>query len=114
MVDIETRQRAKRIAQRRGLGGLANDTKWQEFFLQMTGSAVALEIKFIHDECTFVNRIVWSPSENYIEGTGMGPELFIFIEWVRSSKVNELLAAARTVGLECDVSNELATVYGYR
>jgi hypothetical protein len=114
MVDVETRQRAKRIAERRGLGGMANDTKWREFFLKIAGATFPLEVKFIHEEHAFVNKSVWVPSENYIEGTGMGPELFVFIEWVRSSRVGELVAISREVGLECNVDGENAKVYGYR
>ena len=114
MADIESRQRAKRIAQRRGLGGMANDTKWREFFVRANDAAIPLEVKFIYEDSAFVNRAVWTPSEHYVEGTGMGPELFVFIEWVRSSCVNELLAIARTVGLECDADDAMATVYGYR
>ena len=114
MIDIDSRQRAKRIAERRGLGGMANDTKWREFFVQIAGVPIPFEVKFIHEERVFVNNSVWSPAENYIEGTGMGPELFVFLEWVRSVKVGELLAVSRAVGLECKVEGERATVYGYR
>jgi|GEM_PF-2391254 len=114
MADTESRQRAKRIAQRRGLGGMANDTKWLEFFLPIVEAAIPLEVKFIHEEKVFVNRSVFIPTGYYIEGTGMGPELFIFIEWVRSNRVNELLTLARAVGLECHVYDDKATVYGYR
>jgi hypothetical protein len=58
---------------------------------------------------------VWSPSENYIEGSGgMGPELFVFVEWVRSQALKEMQAAAAAIGLECEVREGKATVYGYR
>jgi hypothetical protein len=62
----------------------------------------------------FQNGSVWSPSENYIEGSGMGPELFVFVEWVRSQFVEEVRAAAATIGLEHQVADGKATVYGYR
>jgi hypothetical protein len=114
MSNLEARQRAKRIAQRRGLGALANDTKWREFFSRMIERRVPLEVKILYEEDTFQNRCVWSPSENYIEGSGMGPELFVFIEWVRSQSVDELQEVAATVGLECEVTPGKATVYGYR
>ena len=47
MVDVESRQRAQSIAQPRGLGGLANDTKWSEFFAEIVSARVAVEIKLI-------------------------------------------------------------------
>jgi hypothetical protein len=114
MADNEARQRANRIVQERGLGALANDTKWREFFEQVKGQRVPLEVKFITEERSFQNGIVWSPAENYIEGSGMGPELFVFIEWVRSPALTEVQRAAITVGLECEVGDGEATVYGYR
>lgn len=114
MADIEARQKAKRIAQERGLGGLANDTKWREFFSQIVQRKLPLEVKIICREKTFQNLRVWTPVENYLEGSGMGPELFIFIEWVRSRAVEEIQAVASSVGLECEVREGAATVYGYR
>ena len=44
----------------------------------------------------------------------MGPELFVFIEWVRSQALEEMQAAAAAIGLECEVRDGKATVYGYR
>jgi hypothetical protein len=114
MADIEARQKAKRIAQERGLVGLANDTKWLEFFTQVMERQLALEVKIIYEEDVFQNHRVWSPSENYLEGSGMGPELFIFIEWVRSQSVNEIQAIATSVGLECELRDGKVVVYGYR
>jgi len=115
MVDVESRQRAKSIVQRRGLGALANDTKWGEFFARVRKESVPVEIKLIDDERTFKCGAVWSPVTNYIEGGGgLGPVLYIFVEWVRSSSVEKTQAAAAAIGLECEVSNGMATVYGYR
>ena len=114
MVDTEARQRAKRIASERGLGGLANDTKWREFFAQVKERQMSLEVKLLYEELPIQNSRVWCPVTNYLEGTRMGPELFVFIEWVRSQAVNELQAAALTAGLECEVHDGKATIYGYR
>jgi hypothetical protein len=115
MVDVESRQKAKSIAQRRELGALANDTKWGEFFKLVQQEAIPVEIKLINDESVFQCGVVWSPVRNYIEGGGgMGPVLYVFVEWVRSSAAEKLKAAATEVGLECQVSDGMATVYGYR
>ena len=114
MVDIEARQKAKRIVQERGLGGLANDTKWREFFALVQEQQISMEVKLINEELFFQNSRVWSPVENYLKGTRMGPELFVFIEWVRSQAAKELQTTAVTVGLECEVCDGKATVYGYR
>ena len=114
MADTRARQRAKRIVQERGLGALANDTKWREFFRCVSAQRLSLEVKILYEELPFQNGCVWSPSENYLEGSGMGPELFVFIEWVRSQALEEIQAAATVVGLECEVRDGKATVYGYR
>jgi hypothetical protein len=114
MADIKSRQRAKRIVQERGLGALANDTKWREFFGRMNAQPIPLEVKLLYEEIPFLCGRVWSPSENYLEGSGMGPELFVFIEWVRSQSLEEIQAAAVAVGLECEIRDGKATVYGYR
>jgi hypothetical protein len=114
MVGTEARQKAKRIVEERGLGGLANDTKWREFFTHVAEQKLPLEVKVIYEEKSFENLRVWSPAENYLEGSGMGPELFVFVEWVRSQAVDKIQAIALCVGLECDVRDGAATVYGYR
>lgn len=115
MVDVESRQRARSIAQRRGLGGLANDTKWSEFFAAIVAARVPVEIKLIDINETFGCGVVWSPVAGYVEGAGhMGPVLYVFIEWVRSSAIEQVKTAARAAGLECEVNAEAATVYGYR
>jgi len=115
MVDVEARQRARSIAQSRGLGGLANDTKWAEFFAAIVALRAAVEIKLIDSDQVFGCGVVWTPVPGYVEGAGnMGPVLYTFIEWVRSSAVEQVAAAARTVGLEVDVRDQFVTVYGYR
>ena len=75
---------------------------------------IPLEVKLIYEESSFLNGSVWSPAENYIEGSGMGPELFIFVEWVRSPALEEMQAAAAEIGLECNLHDGKATIYGYR
>lgn len=115
MVDVESRQRARSIVQRRGLGGLVNDTKWAEFFARIVAARVPLEIKLIDIDEVFGCGAVWSPVAGYVEGAGnMGPVLYVFIEWVRSSAIEQVASAARSAGLECDMGAEAATVYGYR
>jgi hypothetical protein len=114
MADTKSRNRAKRIVQDRGLGALANDTKWREFFSQAIAQRVPLEVKLLYEESPSKNGCVWSPSENYLEGSGIGPELFVFIEWVRSQSLEEMQTMAVAVGLECEISDGKATVYGYR
>jgi hypothetical protein len=50
---------------------------------------------------------------NYIDSKN-GPELFVFVEWVRSSAVEEISRIAGTVGLHYFVGDVDVTVYGYR
>jgi hypothetical protein len=114
MDDVDRRNGAKRIAQARGLGGVTNDTKWGEFLGEVIAQNIPVEVKILYEELPFECRCIWCPSTNYIEGTGMGPELFVFIEFVRSSKAMTVQSIAAAVGLECEVHEGLATVYGYR
>jgi hypothetical protein len=115
MADMDARNRAKRIAQARGLGAMANDTKWREFFSEVIAQKVTMDVKLLYEELPFVCGIVWSPATNHIEGPGgMGPELFVFIEWVRSTEATKVQGIAAAIGLECQVHNGLATIYGYR
>jgi hypothetical protein len=114
MVDVDVRNRAKRIAQARGLGGMANDTKWREFFSDLIAQKIPVDVKLLYEELSFECRSVWSPATNYLEGTGMGPELFVFIEWVRSSETVKIQSIAAAAGLECEVHDGFATIYGYR
>lgn len=115
MVAVDARNRAKRLAQARGLGAMANDTKWREFFSQVIAQNIPMEVKLLYEELPFECERIWSPTKNYIEGRGgMGPELFIFIEWVRSTEAMKVRVVAAAAGLECDVHHGVATVYGYR
>ena len=115
MTDARSRQRAKRIAQERGLGALANDTKWREFFCHSQARGIPLEVKLLYEELPFQAGSIWSPAEDYIEGGGgMGPELLVFVEWVRSPELDEMKAAASAIGLEIEERNRKATIYGYR
>jgi hypothetical protein len=114
MADLKARQRAKQLASRRNLSALANDTKWREFFSEVTARGVPLEIKLLDGPEIFPCKTVWSPSLNYIEGGSMGPYLFVYLEYVTSSKVDELASIANSVGLECIVEGSKATVHGYR
>lgn len=94
---------------------MANDTKWREFFSEVIAQNIPMEVKLLYEELPFECGRVWSPSQNYIEGdSGMGPELFVFIEWVRSTDAMKVRIAAAAIGLEYEVYDGLATVYGYR
>lgn len=115
MVDVEARHRARAIVQRRALGALANDTKWAEFFSRISEAAIPVEIKLIDDEHVFKCGAIWTPVDNYVEGgDGMGPVLCVFVEWVRSNSVEQMQAAAVAVGLEYELNNHVATIFGYR
>jgi hypothetical protein len=114
MVDLKARQRAKQLASQVNLSALANDTKWKEFFSAVTTRKVPLEIKLLDGPEVFPCETVWSPSPNYVEGGAMGPYLFVYVEYVSSSNIDELLNIAGSVGMECIVEGNKATVYGYR
>jgi len=114
MVDIESRTKARRISNEKNLAALANDTKWSEFFSEAHAREMKFEVKFIDVETpTKVGRI-WIPAQNYIEGIGSGPELFVFIEWVRSINIEEVSELARIVGLEHFEIEGKVIVYGYK
>ena len=113
MTDIKARRRARRIAQERGLADFANDTKWRKFFARAAGR-IPLEVKLLYEDIPSPHGLVWIPAENYVEANVIGPELFVFIEWVRSEALVELQAAAAAVGLECQVRDGKGTIYGYR
>ncbi len=114
MADIKARQRAKRMAQERGFGALANDTKWRELLVRLQTRQIPVEVKLLYEEFAFPNGRVWPPAENYIEGHYFGPELVVFIEWVRSQEIEALRLAAAEIGLECGVCYGKAMIYGYR
>ncbi len=114
MVDIESRAKARRITNERNLGALANDTKWSEFFVEVHEKALKLEIKFIDADVPTKEGKIWIPAKNYIEGIETGPELFVFIEWVRSSAIDEISKIAKLVGLEFIEIEGTVLVYGYK
>ncbi len=114
MVDLESRAKARRITSERSLGALANDTKWSEFFEQIQSEGLCLELKFIDVDIPSKEASVWVPAKNYIESAQTGPELFVFIEWVRSTRVDEVSRIAKHVGLEYLESDCMVTVYGYK
>jgi hypothetical protein len=114
MVDIESRSRAKKIANTRNLAAFANDTKWSEFFTEVCEQEILVEVKFIDSEFLAKESRVWVPAPNYIEGFQIGPELFVFIEWVRSRSTEKLAKIALRVGLEYVVTDSTITVLGYK
>lgn len=114
MPKLNERQKAKQLASQRNLGALANDTKWQEFFAQVIAKRIPLEIQLLDGPEVFQCPVIWSPVQNYIEGSGMGPYLFAYIERVASTNVEFLSGIAKSIGLECTIEGNKATVYGYR
>ena len=114
MAHLDERERARRLASQRNLGAMANDTKWGELFAEAIARRLPLDIKLLDGPEVFHCPTVWSPSKNYIEGGDMGPYLFAFLEHVASSEVDDLAALAKTVGLECIVEGDKATIYGYK
>lgn len=114
MVDIESRSRARKIANARNLAAFANDTKWGEFFTAICEQEIQLQVKFIDSESFAKESRVWVPARNYIEGSQIGPELFVFIEWVRSRNIECVSEIALRVGLESVVSDSAITVLGYK
>jgi hypothetical protein len=113
MVDVESRTKARKITNGRNLGALANDTKWKEFFLEIHNKSISLEFKFIDTEKATNSTRSWVPTGSYIESMEFGPELFVFIEWVRSDN-STLIEIAKKVGLVFEVANNKITVYGYK
>jgi hypothetical protein len=110
----DMREKAKRIINRRGLGALANNTKWGEFFKEVALLDVTFEFKLIDDDDTVIYKRIWCPVSNYIEGQCMGPYPFYWVEWVRISETRKTPVLVARVGLECVVGESCTTVYGYR
>ena len=50
MSDVRSRRQARRLADARGLSGLANDTKWTKFFNEIVGLAILLQIKLLYED----------------------------------------------------------------
>lgn len=114
MADIEYRSKARKIANSRNLAAMANDTKWSEFFSKVSAQLIELEVKFINADLPTKESIIWIPSANYIEGHQIGPELFTFIEWVRSRDIENLSLIAANVGLDHVIHENKITVFGYK
>ena len=113
MADLKSRRRARRLADERNLAGFANDTKWGEFFQQVESLRIPVEVKLLYeDEPTRAARM-WIPVPNYLESVH-GPELYVFIEWVRSADSDHVSRIATIVGLEFSVEHGKVTVYGYK
>jgi hypothetical protein len=113
MADLKSREKARKLAEDRNLTGLANDTKWTEFFGEVARLKIPLQLKLLDADDVTPSTRVWLPAKNYLDSQ-FGPNLFVFIEWVRSSAVEEIKKVAETTGLESTVKNDEITVYGYR
>lgn len=114
MADIEARTKARRISNERNLAALANDTKWAEFFSEAHTRELTFEIKYIDADTPTKECRAWIPAKNYIETIECGPELFVFIEWVRSSNTEEVSELAKFIGLEHFEIDGKVIVYGYK
>jgi len=113
MADLVARARARRIAIQRNLIGFANDTKWGEFFAEVERLGIQLEMKYLGEEEPIERTHVWVPATNYVDCT-FGPYLLVFVEWVRSSAMEDVTRIAKAVGLEYSIEGSKITVYGYR
>ena len=113
MADFASRRKARNLANGRNLAALANDTKWGEFFAEVDRLGIPLQVKLLYEDEAYESTLVWVPAPNYIDSTN-GPELFVFIEWVRASALEDISRIAGTVGLEYSVSDAEITVYGYK
>jgi hypothetical protein len=113
MPDFSSRRKARDLAARRSLMALANDTKWGEFFAEIDRLEIPLQVKLLYQDEAYESARVWIPSPNYLDSVH-GPELFVFIEWVRARAVEEVVRLAGLVGLEYFVDEAEVTVYGYR
>jgi hypothetical protein len=113
MTDERSRSQARTLADERRLVGLANDTKWTEFFNEIIRLEIPLQIKLLYEEKPTESTRVWIPARNYLDSQ-FGPNLFVFIEWVKSGNVEELAQIAKRVGLDFVADDDQIIVYGYR
>lgn len=113
MPDLASRKKARRLADARNLAALANDTKWREFFAEIVSYGIPLQVKVLYQDHAYDFTWVWVPHPNYLDSMH-GPNLFVFIEWVRANDVEDVVQIAQTVGLEYSVDGEEVTVYGYK
>ncbi|EDY19256.1 hypothetical protein CfE428DRAFT_3433 [Chthoniobacter flavus Ellin428] len=72
-----------------------------------------MQLKLLYESEAYRATRVWVPVANYVDSPD-GPELFVFVEWVRSSAVEEISKLARSIGLEYTIEDSKITVYGYR
>jgi hypothetical protein len=108
-----SRIKARKLVNARNLVGLANDTKWTEFFREIIRLEIPLQIKRLYETKPDKCSKVWIPAKNYFDSM-YGPDLFVFIEWIKANNVEEVSRIAKIVGLEFSVENNQVTVYGYR
>jgi hypothetical protein len=113
MPDLESRRKARRLADARNLAAFANDTKWGEFFAEIVRLEIPLQIKVLYEDAAYESARVWIPVPKYLDSRH-GPNLFVFIEWVRASAVEDVARIAQTVGLEYSIGEAEVTVYGYK
>jgi len=113
MADLKARARARRLAEERRLACLANDTKWGEFFAEIERLEIPVQLKLLYESEPYRAQRVWIPAANYVDSAD-GPNLFVFVEWIRSSAVEDVSRLAKTVGLEYTIADSEITVYGYR
>ena len=113
MADLKARARARRLAEERHLARLANDTKWREFFAEIERLEIPVQLKLLSESEPYRARRVWVPAANYVDSAD-GPNLFVFVEWIRSSAVEEVSRLAKNAGLKYTVEESEITVYGYR
>ena len=120
----DERRKVKRVIAERGLCGLANDTKWDEFISEMRsrkGWKPSYRFKCVDEK----------PSSWDVEWSYHLPFPFISVEWFdisflqesrerrlpsrihvtdHSSWIEELL---RRIGLDCQKGNNMIRVFGY-
>jgi hypothetical protein len=113
MADRKSRRRAKRHAEERGLAALANDTKWTEFFREVEHRRIPLQIKLLYESEPYPYTRLWIPVDNYIDSP-YGPELFVFVEWVKAALPSDVVHIAEAAGLEFALGGSEITVYGYK
>jgi hypothetical protein len=107
------RKKARDLADARNLAALANDTKWGEFFAEIKRLGIPLQVKVLYEDNAYATAWVWMPHPKYLDSSH-GPNLFVFIEWIRTSEVEDVARIAKTVGLEYSISGAEVTVYGYK
>src|SRR5829696_4321066 len=113
MANFASRNKARKLANARNLAALANDTKWGEFFSAVERLELPLQVKLLYEDQAYDMTRVWVPAKNYVDSKN-GPELFVFVEWVRASAIEDVSRIARTAGLDYSLNEAEVTVYGYK